>query len=119
ANTSGYPEALKDPNVLAPNIILVGHGHFDHFDPDALRQIMEPSPERTPYLLQLFEFSALTQKMMPEETGRGQLLPVNMGAWINKENMQAAYNVGESYPDDVDIAAIFATHSSGVFSPIK
>lgn len=116
ANAKRYPEEFKDPEKVAADLILVSHGHFDHFDPQALRELLRPAPDRTPYLVQVFEFSAFSKKLLPEYAER--LLPINVGNWITKETMQNAYGAEDSYPGDIDIAAVAATHSSGFSSPI-
>ncbi len=118
-NADDYPTKYKTAEALAANLILITHGHFDHFDPEALRILLQPQANKTSYLVQLFEFSAYTQKLIPEVAARGQLLPTNLGVWITGDDMRNAYGVDDSYPSDVQIAGIFSTHSSGVTSSIR
>lgn len=118
-NAANYPPQYKTAEGLAADLILITHGHFDHFNPEVLRILLQPRGDRISYLAQLFEFSAFTQKLIPEAAARGQLLPINLGVWITAEDMSNAYGVSDSYPDDVQIAGIFATHSSGILSTIR
>lgn len=116
-NVRDFPEELKNPEKFAADLILVSHGHFDHFDIEALRVLLTPASGRKPHLAQIFEFAAYAKKVLPEHGD--QILPINLGVWIDKEILQKAYGVKMTNLDDVEFAGVHATHSSGIFSPIK
>lgn len=116
-NSENYPAEFKNPERYNADLILVSHGHFDHFDPQALDILLTPTKDRIPHLALLFELAVYAKKLLPKQEAR--IIPINMGVWIDKEILRNAYGVEMSHFDDVEFAAIFATHSSGIFFPIK
>lgn len=113
ANAANFPEELKDPANYAADLILISHGHFDHLDIGALKTLMQKTEERTPYLLAVFELSGYLKEQLQEFENR--ILGINMGPWADKEILEKAFAAELTHLEDVEVAAIFATHSSGVF----
>lgn len=116
-NTEDFPQEYKDPAKFAADLILISHGHFDHFDPQALDVLMTPTGERTPHLAAIFELAVYTKQLIPRHAEH--IIPFNLGVWIDKEILAKAYGLKLTHLDDIEFAGIYATHSSGVFSPIK
>jgi L-ascorbate metabolism protein UlaG (beta-lactamase superfamily) len=113
ANTT-YPEDYKDPNKLGSfDLILITHGHFDHFDPKAIQALMKPGAGgRKPVLAGIFELMAYTKQLVPSISDR--VAPLNFGAWINKQDIKDANGIDATHLDDVKFAAVWASHTSGV-----
>lgn len=116
-NMNKFPEEFKNPEKFAADLILISHGHFDHFDVLALDVLLAPTEDRTPHLVAIFELAAYAKQLLPKHAVR--ILPINLGTWIGKDILQKAYGAQLTHLDDIEIAGIAATHSSGVFSPIK
>ena len=113
AVNNGYPVEYRDPNDKGGfDLILLTHGHFDHYDPKAIEALMKPSANHNPILSGVFELVAYTQKLIPEVANR--MAPINIGVWINKNEIFDAYGVEATNLDDVNFAAVWSSHSSGV-----
>jgi L-ascorbate metabolism protein UlaG (beta-lactamase superfamily) len=118
ANIKNYPEEFKTAEKYAADMILVTHGHYDHYDPQALKTLIAPASGHNPYIVMLFEFGAYVRKAVPELSNK--ILMMNLGGRFDKNILSQAYGVSDiTHLDDIEfIVGIAATHSSGVFSPL-
>ncbi len=98
------PAEFKDMSVFREvDLVLITHGHLDHFDFDDLRGITELYD---PVILSQWEVMGYLQDKVP-----GRYLMMNKGGRITKEVMEKqGFTV--DMPEDMEITLVQAEHSS-------
>ena len=99
------PAEFKNMTVFQQvDMLLITHGHIDHFDEENLDQIIELY---NPPILSQWEVMIYLQSRFP-----GQYLMMNKGGRITKDIMEKQGMIINYFPDDMEITMVHADHSS-------
>ncbi|MFH1722440.1 MAG: MBL fold metallo-hydrolase [Candidatus Altiarchaeota archaeon] len=99
------PAKYKDMSVFERvDLLLITHGHLDHFDFDDMNKIIELY---NPPILSQWEVMGYLQDKIP-----GQYFMMNKGGRITKEIIEKQSITVNNMPDELQITMVQAEHSS-------
>lgn len=99
------PASFKNMSSFGQiDLLLITHGHIDHFDEDNLEQLIELY---NPPILSQWEVMIYLQSRFP-----GQYLMMNKGGRITKTILEQQELEVNYMPDDLQITMVQASHSS-------
>lgn len=100
----GTPAEFKDMSVFGKvDLLLLTHGHLDHFDLEDMGKIVELY---NPAILSQWEIMGYLQPKIP-----GQYLMMNKGGRITKEVL-AKQEIETNIPEALEVTMVHADHSS-------
>lgn len=98
------PATFKDASAFGKvDLLLITHGHLDHFDLDDMKSIVEMY---NPAILSQWEFMGYMQPKLP-----GQYLMMNKGGRITKDTLEKQ-GITADMPATMEITMVQAEHSS-------